>query len=517
MSDSSIALDELLDLKMLPAWVYQPLLAKSYASHEDTDDQARPLRHHRSRDRRGQERKRPTSNIQRPTFKADKNKAGRDRPPRPRTSSGSRAEAGRAGRVPDQEREDREKALRELASRMSVRFLPHPPARESVVAQIKENPIAYSVFALARLFLAKPERYSVRLTADAESPLFQLGEGGAVSLDRQLLERNAFRLTQSSFYQIEVSQSEPIKGNFTNVARCKLSGTLLGPTNHHDYQKRLRTLFEQRFSRRMSFADYQRQIEIVNDQALVEEWKEEVRKVTTYSTLNPEAPKTFASATEAERHFRENYLPGLIRTTADLTIDGPSSRQLSDRTLHRLIEDEWSRAIRSPSNMLQELAGQFRQAGLHVFRHRRGMLFVSPIRARPLIQDGAAVSASVSGIIETLGATPRISRKEFAEKLIVNLAGEDQERAKLALASDLHWLIREGYVIEFNDGSLDLPRVKPPKPGKEKQAAPSEAPIEPFDQAAERPEAAVLPEPPAVAAIPHSPTTLSEGVELPAP
>jgi hypothetical protein len=31
----------------------------------------------------------------------------------------------------------------------------------------------------------------------------------------------------------------------------------------------------------------------------------------------------------------------------------------------------------------------------------------------------------------------------------------------MTLASDLHWLISEGYVIEFNDGSLDLPRTKP--------------------------------------------------------
>ena len=44
-------------------------------------------------------------------------------------------------------------------------------------------------------------------------------------------------------------------------------------------------------------------------------------------------------------------------------------------------------------------------------------------------------------------------------------AGEraEAEKTKLALASDLHWMIREGHVIEFNDGSLDLPRAKPPK------------------------------------------------------
>jgi hypothetical protein len=41
---------------------------------------------------------------------------------------------------------------------------------------------------------------------------------------------------------------------------------------------------------------------------------------------------------------------------------------------------------------------------------------------------------------------------------------------KLALASDLRWLINEGYLIEFNDGSLDLPRGKP-KPQESAVAA----------------------------------------------
>jgi hypothetical protein len=122
--------------------------------------------------------------------------------------------------------------------------------------------------------------------------------------------------------------------------------------------------------------------------------------------------------------------------------------------------------------MMQELTGKFREAGLNIFRHRRGMLFVSPIRARALVQEGAAVSLAVSAILEALRAMPGINRKELAEKLIVDLSGEELERAKLALASDLHWLVGEGYVIEFNDGSLDLPRTKA-KPAVEAVAVPT--------------------------------------------
>jgi len=124
--------------------------------------------------------------------------------------------------------------------------------------------------------------------------------------------------------------------------------------------------------------------------------------------------------------------------------------------------------------MMQELAGRFRGSGLQIFRHRRGMLFVSPIRVKPI--DESAVSDSVRQILETLKGSPRINRKELAERLIApETEPGEAEKRKLSLASDLHWMIREGHVIEFNDGSLDLPRAKQPK----KEA--SESPVSTSD------------------------------------
>jgi hypothetical protein len=340
--------------------------------------------------------------------------------------------------------------------------------------QLNSGSVAYSLFALARLFLEKPIGYEVLVTAKPESPLYQVGDNGPVSGNREFLERNAFRFAQRDFYQVDVVESEPIKGNFSNVARCRLSGALLGPTNHHNYQPQLRSLYDQRFSRRMSFTEYQRQIEIVSDAALIERWKEDARKITNYTTLREETPATFASAVEAERHFRSRHLPGLIRSVVEVTIGGASSRRLPDRLLNREIEEAWARETRSPSNMMQELANRFRQSGLHVFRHRRGMLFVSPIRPRALVQEHASVSASVNAIREALATAPGIHGKELLEKLIGENASENAEPRRLALASDLRWLITEGYVIEFNDGSLDLPKAKP---GPQENAAAGATPV----------------------------------------
>lgn len=480
MPPSVVGPADLLDLKLLPAWMKEPAGTKNYEHYEGDTDGERPRRRdHRSHDRQERSGKRST----------------------PRAGKGPRSGFGRTGGrdqrpdgARDRQAQDRHPPVPQTLPEITIRFMPRSPAFESVVEQIKTGSVAYSLFHLARLFLEKPERYDVRLKPKVESPLFQIGENGAVSFDRQSLDQNAFRLVQEDFYKVDITQGEPIKGNFSSVARDRLSGILLGPTNYHAYQPRLRTLYEQRFSRRMSFADYQRQIEIVNDPALVERWKEEAQRVTTYTTLREETPGTFSSAAEVERHFRTNYLPGLLRSVEEITTSGVLSRGLPDRALNRAIEDAWTREIRSPSNMMQELAGRIRQAGLHIFRHRRGMLFVSPIRVRALVHEQTGVSTAVNAILGALAETPGINRKELAGKLIVDPAAEEAESRKLALASDLHWLISEGHVIEFNDGSLDLPRGKAKAPETLAEQTPETksdkdvaAAVAPITDAAEQP------------------------------
>src|SRR6266566_3994910 len=270
MSSSPVEPNDLLDLKLLPAWVKEPAEARNY-EHYTGEEKERPRDRQRPpHDKRDRKFKRSTprafaskaTNAQRSTVNARKlhsheaEKPGRDRPPRARRPK---------HREEDRHSRDRRSPVTPMSLEIMIRFLPSSRVFENVVAQIKSDSVAYSIFALARLFLEKPERYEVRLTAKAESPLYRLGDNGAISLDREFLERNAFRLAHEDFYKIDITQSDPIKGNFSNVARCRLSGTLLGPTNHHNYQPQRRSLYDQRFSRRMSFADYQRQIEIVND------------------------------------------------------------------------------------------------------------------------------------------------------------------------------------------------------------------------------------------------------------
>src|ERR1043166_7968348 len=376
MSSEAPHSSDLLDLKLMPAWVKETE-TKSYEHY--TGDEGMPRE-----GRRGPGKKRPPRDAQGPRFKTgetarpsqnQRDRGDRRRPPRGKDNRPSRPPGGRQGYRPRQDRPPERRPQQSpppvAPPDIAIRFLPRTPVFDNVVEQIRSGPVAYSLFHLARLFLEKPERYEVRLIAKPETPLYQLGEEGAVSLNREFLEHDAFRLARDPFYKIEITRGEPIKGNFTSLARDPLSRTLLGPTNYHGYQPRLRTLYEQRFSRRMSFADYQRQIEIVNDPALIERWKEEAQRITTYTAFGEDPPVSFSSPVEAERHFRSTYLPSLIRNVEEAAIGGVQSRQLPDRVLNRAIEDAWASEIRSPSQMMQELASRLREAALHIFRQDR--------------------------------------------------------------------------------------------------------------------------------------------------
>jgi hypothetical protein len=115
----------------------------------------------------------------------------------------------------------------------------------------------------------------------------------------------------------------------------------------------------------------------------------------------------------------------------------------------------------------------------------------------------------VNAILEALAGTAVINRKQLFEKLIGNVATEDVERRKLALVSDLRWLINEGYVIEFNDGSLDLPRGKAKPREALAPGVAAEAVERGFAEPAEQTLAL------AIWRGPYSLTILSEGAESP--
>jgi len=468
-----------LEKLFLPAWAQDPPQANRYADFAGEERAERKFD-----DRRG---RRPPR---------------RDQPglPKPR---GRRPEgADRGDRRPDARHPGKPAPRPEPPPPppVAISILPDEKGAESLARQIRVTGRAYPLFDIAQLILQKPERQRVRFDVKKNpdgqplQPIFLCALDDTLWLSEDEVVAHIMSRHFQTFYQAERTAKEPPRGTYTFVAQCGLSGKILGPPNYHDYQTQLHKLHAEHFSR-MPFDAFKARVKIVKDEAVVKQWIEDHSFTTEYNCLNVPEPRKLANRDEVARHFREVHLPNVVKSVETHTLGGPAARQLRSPGLQRGVRTAWEEQRRFPLQLATSLSQQFAGHGLQFFKVNRTVTHVSVARPYYLDMDATPVSEGVKRIVEFVNAHPKCTRRKLLEALAPAPAppvapaapaegaapaaqpAPTQPEAspeQTALASDLHWLIHQGHVIEFANGMLETakkPLPRPPKPEKPPVAA----------------------------------------------
>jgi hypothetical protein len=413
------------------------------------------------------------------------------RPPRSGAKFGDRKKGfDRGGQRRDDWRERERCEPPAPLPEITVTFLPDEKGVESIARQIKMTGRSYPLFDIARLILQKPERYSVQLTVKKKTagaiaqPLFVCALDDTPWLSEDEAVAHVLKNHFATFYQTERTATEPPKGKYTFVAQCGMSGVILGPPNHHDYQNQLCKLHAERFSK-MPFDVFKSRVKIVKDEAVVGKWVEEQSFKTEYVVLNVPEPLKLPNMEEVEKHFRTVHKEAIIKQAESHMVGGVPSRSLRNRELQQLIRNEWEEQRRFPLRLTTELSRQFAGHGLQFFKVNKTFTHVSVARPQFLDLETTPVSENIKRIIDHINAHPKCKRRQLIEALapslpqpaIIEVKPGEQPSAAAAeptpeqtvIISDLHWLVHQGHVIEFADGKLDTakkPLPRPPKPEK---------------------------------------------------
>lgn len=513
-----------LDNLFAPAWAKEPTTANRYAKYEGRDES--------SYDRGERRGGRPGGGFGGPRREGGPRPPrgpGGPRPegrgpggqrfggPRPGGPGGERRGGGRPGfggprrdeRGPRREERPAPQPLPEV----NIALVPDSTGVDMLARQIKMTGRAYPLFQIALMILEKPERHAATFTAkkNAEGkpvqPLFGCALDESLWLSEDEVVKHILDQHLATFYQAERTQTEPPKGKYTFVAQCGMSGAILGPPNHHDYQKKLQELHAQRFSR-MPFDMFKARVKIVKDEAVVAKWIEEQSWKTEYICLNiPDAPK-LATMEDVENHFRAVHAPNIIKQVETVTISGKAARNLRSQGLARLYRIAVEDQRRFPLQIATTLSQQFSQHGLQFFKVNKTVTHVWVARPKYLDLETTPVSDGVKRIVEFINSQKKCTRRDLVEALAptpvaaipivppapatesapaegapapaaeAKPAAHEPTPEQTAVISDLHWLIHQGHVIEFaTTGLLETakkPVPKPPKPPKA-EAKPAEA------------------------------------------
>lgn len=391
-------------------------------------------------------------------------------------------------------RDDRREPVRREAPAplpdLTVTILPGENGVESLARQIRMTGRAYPLFQIAQLVLDKPERYSVQLAVKKKAdgtvaqPLFvcALDETPWLTEDEAIAHvlKNHF----ATFYQVERTATEPPRGVYTFVAQCAISGVILGPPNHHDYQNQLRKLHSERFSR-MPFDAYKAGVKIVRDEAVVKKWIEDQSFKTEYAVLNVPEPLKLANLEEVEKHFRATHRETIIKSVEKLVVGGVLSRNLRSRGLQQLIRQEWEQQRHFPLQLASTLSHQFAHHGLHFFKVNKTVTHVAVARPQFLDLEATPVSENIKRIVSFINEHPKCTRRKLVEALApsapaptvieikpdVPAPAAEATPEQTAIIADLHWLVHQGHVLEFADGRLETAKKPLPKPMKQEKKA----------------------------------------------
>ena len=369
--------------------------------------------------------------------------AGEDRPPRehgerqggrrpPRRDfdrQGARPKGGRAQDRPERRGGPRERseapAQREEPApppQLTLSILPDEKGIESLARQIRVSGRAYPLFDIAQLILQKPERQQIRFEVIKKpdgtpaQPLFLCALDDTLWLSEDQAAHHVLNRHFNTFYQAERTPTDPPRGTYTFVGQCGMSGTILGPPNHHDYQNQLRKLHTERFAR-MPFEAFKARVKIVKDEAVVKKWIEDQSFKTEFICLNvPEALK-LPNREEVEKHFRQVHMGNIVKPVESHTLSGPAARQLRLPDLQRLLRMTWEEQRRFPLKVATTLSQQFAGHGLQFFKVNRTVTHVSVARPHFLDLEATPVSEGVKRIVDYINAHPKCTRRKLIETL----------------------------------------------------------------------------------------------------
>jgi hypothetical protein len=397
-----------------------------------------------------------------------------------------------------------------------IRLLPEQKALGAVIRRIQSSRRAYPMRDVMRLFLHNDAALLFRIEPlkDAGTPsrLFQCRVCGMPALSDGEVREHLLRRHLEDFYDVKEVEGEAPSGSFPCVARCGLSGELLGPPNHHSFGLRVQEMLRTRFAH-LSEEEYRGRIEMVRDPAVVEQWREANRRRKLYrrkpaadaaeaaagqaaaeggepapaeTPAEEPAPAADAAAEPAprppavERHvaelqFAREIVPLQIGSAAHLVCPVAASRAVPNRRLAAALRARLEDEERRPGSLFFALRGAFRHRGLHLFRvdDARGPEFVMGHAPVPL--DIVHAVAEVRGLMAAVVDNPASTR----QSLVAALAPAGDEARQASLATHITWLTEKGHLIEFFNGQLaapsEFPAFRAPAGRNAARAAPTPA------------------------------------------
>ena len=155
----------------------------------------------------------------------------------------------------------------------------------------------------------------------------------------------------------------------------------------------------------------------------------------------------------AEKIYRSEHLPKAVVRSARCIMPGKLMTTMTDARLKSFVQWAFEREQRNQFSMRLALRPALKHMHLHLVKFNKKDFITAIV---PHTVDVEHAVPEIQLISETLKAHPGSTRQALLEMLHPGAVPESAEAAEMV--KHLSWLIEKGHVVQFNDGTMSLPR-----------------------------------------------------------
>ncbi len=355
-----------------------------------------------------------------------------------------------------------------------VSFYPDDNRFKALCKALRVSAITYELFEIAKTMLEKEDRFYMVIRPVDEKPVaddsseksFYVVESDSLPfLNKDAAMQHAMTDCLDHYFTSETKEVEPPSGSFTAIQKCGVTGELLGPPNYHRLKKIMADHHASRLSH-MPYAKFESRIETVKEEEVIAEWLEKMKTQTTY-TLKPEfgEVREFEDGETARAFVRANLSDKLVKEVKSARVEGTQLAQIKDASLKAYLDYAWERQKRFPLDSANLLRGRLRRQKFALYKKgTKGVSYVCAVKRR-FREPHEALSEPVSKLIDFVEKHPKIPAKQLPQQYLgfSTFAPEgepqpeitdEQKAAFKAFTLDFQWLLKEGYIAEYSDGTV---------------------------------------------------------------
>ena len=333
-----------------------------------------------------------------------------------------------------------------FANKFKITVNPDKTILDTLKRGIRKSGISYSLEEINSAIIDKKNRLQITIEHLKEETFFITTFDNSVFYTKSNAINHIVEKGLKHVVDITETIGENPSGNFKNILKCPESGILLPPKSFHDFEAIIKThLIEKKI--KLNYNNYLNKLITVEDEITINEWKNTPLKKLIFTTRELGSTKrSFNSIEAVQGYISSTETNQFIKTNKVIKIKGDSIDNF-EKDLARFISDFLKNSYQWKKDLFFNTLINFKKSGFYIFKYGpKNYLFAAG--QKPKTIEITKISENCVKIVKYIQKTEPIK--------IISILSQSGEMKleKNQILVELKWLVKEGYVKEFSDGTI---------------------------------------------------------------